>query len=152
MPQISMQGGQYVTSVSVEHEELIRKRAYFLWQGAGCPEGRAEEFWMRAVELEAAARHSREEEQVTAEERTRLGEDGTRRLGKTAAKRRTAPPSKGSATVPIAANLPAQSSPSRKRGEAGELPTKNGKAGKGKPEAASHGSRRKGSAEGASPI
>src|SRR3712207_485798 len=62
VPQISMQGGQYVTSVSVEHEELIRKRAYFLWQGAGCPEGRAEEFWMQAVELEAAARHSREEE------------------------------------------------------------------------------------------
>ena len=147
-----MQGGQYVISMTIEHKELIRKRAYFLWQEAGCPEGRAEEFWMRAVELEAAARHSCEEEQVTAEERSRLGEDGTRRLSKTAAKRRTAPPSKGSATVPIAANLSAQSSPSRKRGEAGEPLPKTSKAGKGKPEAASHGSRRKGSAEGASPI
>jgi hypothetical protein len=29
-------------------EEHIRTSAYFLWLGAGKPEGRAEEFWLRA--------------------------------------------------------------------------------------------------------
>jgi hypothetical protein len=35
-----------------EHEERIRTRAYFLWQEAGSPEGRAEEFWHQARRLE----------------------------------------------------------------------------------------------------
>jgi len=29
-------------------DERVRERAYFLWREAGCPEGRAEEFWRRA--------------------------------------------------------------------------------------------------------
>jgi len=34
-------------------EHRIRERAFQLWQEAGCPEGRAEEFWHLAREAEA---------------------------------------------------------------------------------------------------
>jgi hypothetical protein len=37
-------------------EHRIRERAFELWQEAGCPEGRAEEFWHKAREQETAAR------------------------------------------------------------------------------------------------
>ena len=40
-------------SESLEHR--IRERAFELWQEAGCPEGRAEEFWHLAREKETAA-------------------------------------------------------------------------------------------------
>ena len=33
-------------------EQRIRERAYFLWRHEGCPEGRADEHWHRARELE----------------------------------------------------------------------------------------------------
>jgi hypothetical protein len=36
-------------------EHRIREHAFQLWQEAGCPEGRAEEFWHRARDMEAAA-------------------------------------------------------------------------------------------------
>lgn len=37
-------------------QELVRERAYELWQQAGCPEGRSEEFWFAAErELENGA-------------------------------------------------------------------------------------------------
>ena len=29
-------------------EQAVRERAYLLWEKAGCPEGRAEEYWHRA--------------------------------------------------------------------------------------------------------
>jgi hypothetical protein len=32
----------------------IRERAYLLWQQAGCPDGRSEEFWFAALESIAA--------------------------------------------------------------------------------------------------
>jgi hypothetical protein len=32
----------------------IRESAYFLWEDAGCPDGRDEEFWHRAAEIENA--------------------------------------------------------------------------------------------------
>ncbi len=35
-------------------EHRIRERAFQLWQEAGCPEGRAEEFWHLAREKETA--------------------------------------------------------------------------------------------------
>ena len=36
-------------------EEMIRKRAYELWEQAGCPDGRSYEFWFAArTEIEAA--------------------------------------------------------------------------------------------------
>jgi hypothetical protein len=38
-------------------EQRIRDRAYFLWQGAGCVENRADEYWYRACELEHASIH-----------------------------------------------------------------------------------------------
>ncbi len=31
-----------------DSEGLIRERAYLLWEEAGCPEGRSEDFWFRA--------------------------------------------------------------------------------------------------------
>ena len=31
-----------------DHEQQIRQRAHRLWEEAGCPEGRDEEFWERA--------------------------------------------------------------------------------------------------------
>ena len=38
-------------------EETVRRRAYQLWEQAGQPEGRSEEFWFAArAELENAAR------------------------------------------------------------------------------------------------
>ncbi len=36
-------------------EHRIRERAFQLWQEAGCPEGRAEEFWQLAREKETQA-------------------------------------------------------------------------------------------------
>ena len=36
-----------------EIEDVIRRRAYELWQQAGCPEGRSDEFW-RAARAEMA--------------------------------------------------------------------------------------------------
>ncbi len=33
-------------------EQRIRERAYLLWQQEGCPEGRADEYWHRACEIE----------------------------------------------------------------------------------------------------
>ena len=35
-------------------ERRVRERAYFLWERAGSPEGRAEEFWEQARREEAA--------------------------------------------------------------------------------------------------
>ena len=35
-------------------EQRIRKRAYFLWQQAGCPETQADEHWHRACEIEGS--------------------------------------------------------------------------------------------------
>ena len=37
-----------------DREQRIRDRAYGLWQEAGSPEGRDEEFWRRAAEIENA--------------------------------------------------------------------------------------------------
>jgi len=36
-------------------EHRIRERAFQLWQEAGCPEGRAEEFWQLAEQAETTA-------------------------------------------------------------------------------------------------
>jgi Protein of unknown function (DUF2934) len=42
-------------------EETIRRRAYTLWQRAGRPEGRSEEFWHAAqAEIEGEGAHSSE--------------------------------------------------------------------------------------------
>ena len=32
------------------NENAIREAAYFMWQNAGCPSGRDQEFWALAVE------------------------------------------------------------------------------------------------------
>lgn len=31
-------------------EQAVRERAYFLWEQDGCPEGKAKEYWYRALE------------------------------------------------------------------------------------------------------
>jgi hypothetical protein len=33
---------------AADHEQQIRERAFFLWQEAGSPQGREEEFWHQA--------------------------------------------------------------------------------------------------------
>jgi hypothetical protein len=33
-------------------QDRIREHAFLLWEAAGCPEDRAEEFWRRAEEVE----------------------------------------------------------------------------------------------------
>ena len=38
---------------NVAHE-VIAKRAYFLWEAAGYPHGRANEFWLEAEAMELA--------------------------------------------------------------------------------------------------
>lgn len=40
-----------------EQLERIRERAYFMWLDEGCPEGRDEDYWERARELQAMADH-----------------------------------------------------------------------------------------------
>jgi hypothetical protein len=42
---------------SPEQLKKIRERAYHLWLEDGCPEGRDEEYWERARELQAIADH-----------------------------------------------------------------------------------------------
>lgn len=32
-----------------DHQQRVRDCAYFMWQHEGCPEGRDEEFWQRAL-------------------------------------------------------------------------------------------------------
>jgi hypothetical protein len=39
-------------SVMDDIEARIREHAFLLWQEAGCPEDRAEEFWARAEQVE----------------------------------------------------------------------------------------------------
>lgn len=39
-----------------DREQKIRERAYSLWVEAGSPEGRQDEFWHRARELEVDGR------------------------------------------------------------------------------------------------
>jgi Protein of unknown function (DUF2934) len=44
-------------------EEMIRKRAHELWEKAGMPEGRSEEFWFAArAEVESEARRDENQE------------------------------------------------------------------------------------------
>ena len=34
-----------------DHEESLRALAYRLWEEAGCPDGRSDEFWYTALEI-----------------------------------------------------------------------------------------------------
>jgi hypothetical protein len=46
-------------------EEMIRKRAYELWEQAGCPDGRSYEFWFAArTEIEAVQSPDRQEKRA----------------------------------------------------------------------------------------
>ncbi len=44
-------------------EQRVRERAFYLWQEAGSPEGREEEFWHRARGHETATDSKQEVEQ-----------------------------------------------------------------------------------------
>jgi Protein of unknown function (DUF2934) len=49
-------------------EETVRRRAYELWEQAGQPEGRSEEFWFEAIaELEGKSPTFEERVEATAE-------------------------------------------------------------------------------------
>ena len=45
-------------------EQRIRVRAFHLWENAGYPDGRDEEFWMKARELELGLTQPAEVEEV----------------------------------------------------------------------------------------
>ena len=34
------------------HEQRLRERAYILWELEGCPDGRADEYWLRTLDFE----------------------------------------------------------------------------------------------------
>ena len=38
-----------------DHQQRVQECAYYIWQHEGCPEGRDEEFWQRALLRLAAA-------------------------------------------------------------------------------------------------
>lgn len=42
----------------------IREHAFLLWEEAGCPEGRAEEFWARAEQVECGLTQPAETDQL----------------------------------------------------------------------------------------
>ena len=50
-------------------ERRIRERAYALWERAGRPDGRADEFWQQARAEEARAAAAAEEERIDEEAR-----------------------------------------------------------------------------------
>jgi hypothetical protein len=54
LPLIRVQGDKSMSNTATELESRVRERAYYLWEQEGRPEGRAEEFWARAAESEAA--------------------------------------------------------------------------------------------------
>lgn len=49
-----------------DHHERQRVLAYRLWEEAGCPDGRADEFWYQAIEILTAETRPPEEEEDTA--------------------------------------------------------------------------------------
>ncbi len=49
-----------------EHEHGLRELAYRLWEEAGCPEGRADEFWYTALEILTAEPRPPEEAEAEA--------------------------------------------------------------------------------------
>jgi len=51
-------------------EQLIRERAYQLWEMEGRPEGRQDEYWRRAAELVAAEAQSSYPPSQSRRERT----------------------------------------------------------------------------------
>lgn len=57
-----------MSSIRLDPEMSVRERAYLLWERAGRPEGRAEEFWEQARRDEAA-RAAAEDERVDEEGR-----------------------------------------------------------------------------------
>jgi hypothetical protein len=62
-PHISRGGpvAPYGDALQTKHEQYIRlqqrirDRGYFLWREDGCPDGRADEYWYRACEIEGAS-------------------------------------------------------------------------------------------------
>jgi hypothetical protein len=44
-----------VLKIPLPTEQRIRERAYSLWQADGCPEGRSDEYWYRAQEMDPLA-------------------------------------------------------------------------------------------------
>ncbi|MCC2112997.1 MAG: DUF2934 domain-containing protein [Hyphomicrobiales bacterium] len=48
-------------------EEVVRSTAYRIWQDEGCPEGRAEEHWLKAcAQLEKAGQPQKRKRVATA--------------------------------------------------------------------------------------
>ena len=49
-------------------EQRIREHAFQLWEAAGCPDNRAEEFWLRAQEVEQGLTQPAEQPAMSEED------------------------------------------------------------------------------------
>jgi hypothetical protein len=77
-----------MSGTETELQTRIREHAYYLWEDAGCPEGRAEEFWARAVELETSAKNGRAIQQAEIRKANAAEDSPPPRGAKAAVKRR----------------------------------------------------------------
>ncbi len=87
-----------------------------VWEDAGRPEGRAEEFWARAAELEMAARTGLMIQQTEIGEANGAEDNPPPRAAKAAAKRRISSSAEGTTKMPTARPAPLDTS-SRQRAE-----------------------------------
>jgi hypothetical protein len=84
-------------------EEMIRKRAYELWEQAGCPEGRSYEFWFAArAEIEGAKRPQERAESAVSPPADRVEKQTSAPAAKTREKAspKAPPPAKPKARRP----------------------------------------------------
>jgi hypothetical protein len=51
MADILKKSGARQEESPVHLEQRIRERAYHMWKMEGCPEGRADQYWLRAKEM-----------------------------------------------------------------------------------------------------
>lgn len=50
------------------HEQRIRERAYYIWEQAGCPEGKSVEHWRKAeAEIVAEEQAAEQESELESE-------------------------------------------------------------------------------------
>lgn len=52
----SSKSSKETVSVGEKEQELIRERAYSLWEDDGCPQGKSDYYWFKAAEQIAAKR------------------------------------------------------------------------------------------------
>jgi hypothetical protein len=130
-----------MSDTETELEARIREHAYYLWEDAGCPEGRAEEFWARAAELEMAARTGLMIQPTEIGEANGAEDNPPPRAAKAAANRRISSSAQGTTKMPTARPAPLDTSPRQRAEPADGAARSNGR--ERQPIAAPRQSRRK---------